>query len=56
MRLSQNISICYNLPHVTAHVTLHITVKLLYLSMYFDTLPHVTATFYKKYIYLSYKK
>ena len=52
MRLSQSISICYKLPHVTAHVTLHDTVKLLYFSMYFHMLPHVTTTFYEKYIYL----
>ena len=51
MRLNQSISICYKVPHVTAHVTLHVTVKLLYFSMYFHMLPHVTATFYKKYIY-----
>ena len=47
MRLSQSISICYKLPHVTAHVTAHVTVKLLYFSMYFHMLPHVTAAFYK---------
>ena len=51
MRLTQSISICFKLPHVSAHVTLHATVKLLYVSMYFDMLPHVTATFCKKYIY-----
>ena len=51
MRLSQSISICYKLPHVTAHVTLHVTVKLLYFSMYFHMLPNVTVTFYKKYTY-----
>ena len=51
MRLSQSISICYKLPHVTAHVTLHVTLKLLHFSMYFQMFPHVTATIYKKYIY-----
>ena len=56
MRLSQRISICYKLPHVTAYVTLHVTVKLLHFSMYFHMLPHVTATFYKKYIYFFYEK
>ena len=42
--------------HVTAHVTVQVTITLLNFIKYLYMLPHVTAVFYKKYVYILFIK